>query len=423
MAAIVKQQPWLKDEQRTLEAVVVSTGVLTEEGGGYVEVIDRPRRGPIVLVAGSWGLAAFELKTFPSTYAASLHYKALARSRVTMGEALMGRPGAGFVITRGDYSYVVGGGGLFVVDVSGLDRPDASMALVSESGRLHHVYGKHMVRTGIGGQGELSTGPTDGGDEAAAIRGDVLFVVGGRGLATFDISDPTKLPTKLGGCLTGVATRAGGAHCLAHASEPVLYVVGGFGLATIDVSDPSNPEPLVVDGPAPLQQPWMKDASTGQSQKTTVLLTGAATIRGNEGMEIVGDDLYLSGGEGVACFDISNPRNPVRRFHVKTGVETRSGGACIAHAEGVVYVIGGLGLAAIDVRATPPRLVAKTSAVVVTREGGGDVKYYVDPEDGAGKLVIAGGGGLRVLTADHAAWAPYDGERGVMQPGDCCTIL
>ena len=69
-------------------------------------------------------------------------------------------------------------------------------------------------------------------------------------------------------------------------------------------------------------------------------------------------------------------------------------------------------------RATPPRLVAETSAVVVTREGGGDVRYFVDPKDGAGKLIVAGGGGLRVLVADHAARGPYDGEMGV-----CYTVL
>ena len=71
-------------------------------------------------------------------------------------------------------------------------------------------------------------------------------------------------------------------------------------------------------------------------------------------------------------------------------------------------------------RATPPRLVAKTSAVVVTREGGGDVRYFVDPKDGAGKLIVAGGGGLRVrvLAADHAAWDPCDAEMGA-----CYTVL
>jgi len=42
----------------------------------------------------------------------------------------------------------------------------------------------------------------------------------------------------------------------------------------------------------------------------------------------------------------------------------------------------------------------------------------VDPKDGAGKLIVAGGGGLRVLVADHTAWDPCDAEMGA-----CCTIL
>ena len=111
MAAVVKAQPWLNDEQRTLLASTVSGAAtaVVPESGGYVEVIERAR-GLIVLVAGGVGLAAFELKTFLSTH------KALARVPTSAGT----RQGGAFVITRGDYSYVVGGGGLCVVDISGL---------------------------------------------------------------------------------------------------------------------------------------------------------------------------------------------------------------------------------------------------------------------------------------------------------------
>ena len=95
MAAVVKAQPWLNDEQRTLLASTASGAAtaVVPESGGYVEVIERAR-GLIVLVAGGAGLAAFELKTFLSTH------KALARVPTAAGT----RQGGAFVITRGDYS-------------------------------------------------------------------------------------------------------------------------------------------------------------------------------------------------------------------------------------------------------------------------------------------------------------------------------
>ena len=458
MAAVVKAQPWLNDEQRTLLASTASGAatVVVPESGGYVEGIERAR-GLIVLVAGGAGLAAFELKTFLSTH------KALARVPTSAGT----RQGGAFVITRGDYSYVVGGGGLCVVDISGLDargeaydEPDASMALVSDAShqvRLSQPWTKdagfgpsstpEVVCTGVETIHEHRRHVSETHvritikvpSMAAQIRGDVLFVVGGCGrLATFDISDPAKLPRKLGGCVTTVTTGGrlapgvnaaateGGAHCLVHASEPLLYVACGRGLAIVDVSDPSNPKPREWRAPVRLSQPWSKDVRFGPMETTTVLSTDVSTWDGNPGMAIVGDDLYVSGGKGVACFDISDPRNPVKRFRVAVG------GSCVAYGEGTIYAIGGLCLAAIDARASPPRVVAKTSP------GGADVKYYVDPEDGAGKLVIAGGGGLRVLAADHTAWAPgdqlplcdgpfYDGDSAPGEvtevPGECCTIL
>ena len=333
----------------------IATGVAAHEAGCHI-AIDAERKW--ALVAGSYGLAAFDIQEVQAPRKMAF---------VKTGVASFG--GGCYVLIDGGeremVAYTVGGYGLAVISLAGLRAEPASMAKI----------------------GGCETGVcTVNGDEAAQLLAEdgLLFVAGGDVFSVIDVSTPTE-PTKITQIKTGVGSNMGGAHCIMHGERPIVYFAGGYGLAVIDVSDPRAP------------------AKVGATIKT-----GAASALGDEGMVISADKrtLFVSGGDGLATFDIAtDPLLPARLSWMSTGVATKDGGAHIGLVSpSYVIVAGGLGLAAIDVsdREQPAKLNT-TSSGVATVKGGAHIAIYGEQAEYA---VVVGGMGLSILSTNHGEWQP-----------------
>ena len=339
----------------------VKTGVAAHEAGTHVACDAQSKRA---LVAGSYGLAAFDIRDVTAP-----------RKMAFVKTGVATFKGGAYVLIKGATAFVVGGYGLAVIDLGGLNAEPSSMEKI----------------------GGCNTGVcTYHGDEACQLRtrpsGDLLFIAGGGGFAVIDVSNPRE-PVKVKQIDTGVASNIGGAHCLLHTEKPIVYFAGGYGLAVIDVTDPTAP------------------VKVGSSIKT-----GAASLQGNEGMEISPDgrSLFIAGGDGLAIFDIAtDPLKPVRASWLSTGVATKEGGAHLAIVSStLILVAGGMGLAAIDVsNLTEPKKVGMTSSKVATHKGGAHVAVYGERNEYA---MVVGGMGMSVLTTDFAQWKPGGGACSVM---------
>merc|ERR1712048_93148 len=105
------------------------------------------------------------------------------------------------------------------------------------------------------------------------------FVAGGKGLAVYDISDPTS-PSRLGNVInTGVLTNQGGV-AITFIGDRML-IAGSKGLVAYDISSPASPVRL------------------GEVVKTGVLSHGSECI-GGAGIALAGNALFIVGGKGVA---------------------------------------------------------------------------------------------------------------------------
>ena len=335
----------------------INTGVASHEAGCHV-ACDAERKW--ALVAGSYGLAAFDIRDVKAPSKMAFVKTGVASFK-----------GGCYVLIDGEIAYAVGGYGLAVIDLGGLRAQPARMEKI----------------------GGCNTGVcTVHGDEACQLKDGLLFVAGGDGFAVIDVSTPTE-PTKITQIKTGVGSNVGGAHCIIHGKLPIVYFGGGYGLAVIDVSDPRAP------------------VKVGASIKT-----GAVSWEGNEGMEVSADGrtLFVAGGDGLAIFDIAtNPMEPVRLSWMSTGVATKEGGAHLGIVSpSVLIVAGGMGLAAIDVsNPHQPTKLKMTSSGVATHKGGAHVAIYGEQSECA---VVVGGMGMAILSSDHGEW-----KAG----GGCCALM
>ena len=136
----------------------VKTGVAAHEAGTHVACDAQSKRA---LVAGSYGLAAFDIRDVTAP-----------RKMAFVKTGVATFKGGAYVLIKGTTAFVVGGYGLAVIDLGGLNAEPSSMEKI----------------------GGCNTGVcTYHGDEACQLRtrpsGDLLFIAGGGGFAVIDVSN------------------------------------------------------------------------------------------------------------------------------------------------------------------------------------------------------------------------------------------
>jgi len=151
-----------------------------------------------------------------------------------------------------------------------------------------------------------------------ALDGDTLFVVDGSGLATFDVTDPSR-PAPLG------AYRATEWCAAVALSADLAFLACGDELQVLDVAAPSSP---ALAASLPIGVPLYDVAASGSLVTLTGLGDGldvvdvstptspslVASMSADEGfgVSMQGTQAYLALGEaGVAVVDLSNPLVPV----------------------------------------------------------------------------------------------------------------
>ena len=228
------------------------------------------------------------------------------------------------------------------------------------------------ISTGVGYHGTHASGHIYVVDERN------VFVVGGKGVAVLDISDPTNVMC-VAKVKTGVLYNGGGRIAMIPNSK-VALLTGTAGLCVLDISDPPNTKVLKVIKQTPV------DAECGR-----VAIVDAETA-------------LIVGQLGVGVLDISNPQNVEQvAAKVKTGVMSSGPGAtsdvarvAIIPNSKVALVTGGKGLCVLDV-SDPPNAkvlkVFKNNKKEIGVPEGGKITFV----DAQTALVVGGVGGLAVL--------------------------
>mmetsp|Transcript_43870 Transcript_43870/g.102589 ORF Transcript_43870/g.102589 Transcript_43870/m.102589 type:complete len:367 (-) Transcript_43870:476-1576(-) len=308
-----------------LEVVATLDTGVQQWGGGSVCI-----SGSLAYITGGWGLAIVDI----SDPAAPKRIQKVDTG-VLCGSFFSSASG---VALAGDFAIVVGGLGLAVVDVS--VPAEAKAVAKLDTGVMTYDAGGNVV-----------------------VSGKRAFVTGCRGVAIIDISDPRK-PMVVAKGNPGVLSQwtaweeGSGRSAIVDStyiigSMPYVgshLLVAGRGLAVVDCTDPAAP--LVV-------RPGIK--------------TGVLTDKG--GSVAVSDDgktAYVVGGHGVRVVDVSNPWRPVMGPAFQTGVLTKAGGghACLV-GDAKLLVVGGLGMVLVDVTDPfKPTVLGRSSSTVATKEGG-----------------------------------------------------
>ena len=199
------------------------------------------------------------------------------------------------------------------------------------------------------------------------------LVVGGKGVAVLDISDPANVMC-VAKVNTGVLTRACNGRIAIIPNSKVALLTGEGGLCVLDFSDPPNTKVLKTIKETPV------DYECGR-------------------LAIVDAETALIVGQlGVGVLDISNPQNVEQvAVKVKTGVLTSTpheARIAIIPNSKVALVTGGHGLCVLDVSDPPNAKV---------------IKLFKKRNKETGVLV-EGGGGITIVDAQTALVV---GKRGV----------
>jgi len=235
-------------------------------------------------------------------------------------------------------------------------------------------------------------GPTGaGGAQLAKMDGNVLYLLGNKGLAVFDVSTPNKLDaaaSKIAKIETGIIDWESQVAMAFNATT--MYIAGGKGMAVYDVSDVRNPKMVGdaidtgvlsrSDGAAILingnrlylagsKGLLVYDVTNAQSPlklgnviDTGVIKTLAqcAMCLGTPPSEDQQPPLYICGGGGLAVFSLENPDVPQKKGDtIDTGALDINGGASMVLSGSRLFVAGGKGLGSLDV--TDPMAPKKIS--------------------------------------------------------------
>lgn len=218
-----------------------------------------------------------------------------------------------------------------------------------------------------------------GGAALAKMDGNLLYVLGNKGLAIFDVAHPEKIDaaaSKIAQVDTGCIDIE--SQCAMAFNGTHMYIAGGKGLAVFDVSDARNPQKV-----------------------SDVIETGVLKFGDGAAMVINGNRLYVAGGKGLVVFDISKAQAPLKLGDViDTGVITFHAQCALclgtpptADQQPPLYVCGGGGLVVFNLE--NPDVPQKQGDTIETgalkRDGGASMLL-------AGtRLFIAGGKGLGSL--------------------------
>jgi len=104
-----------------------------------------------------------------------------------------------------------------------------------------------------------------------------MYLAGGKGFVTFDVSKPLEPVKKEAVTNTGLLSDNGGAAMLVT-EDRTLYLAGGKGLGVYDISGEKPVLKVNID-------------------------TGVISSDGNVDLKIIGDSLFVCAGKGLATFD------------------------------------------------------------------------------------------------------------------------
>ena len=220
------------------------------------------------------------------------------------------------------------------------------------------------------------------------LEKNILFVAGGKGLAVFDVTDPSNM-TRLWKGETGVASYDCWPHIQLDQQRKLLFFVGDKGLAVFNVNDPHNPERVWKGETGVIQHAGDRGKGADGGGGTIALAPGSKLA-------------FVVGGGGLASLDVSDPCTGVKILgKVDTHVCCYGSNGCVKldPTGSAAFVAGPRGVAIIDVT-DPCAMVAKSkdkTGVQSGRMGGGN--DYIDFH--GGYSYIGGGWGLAVCQLEE----------------------
>lgn len=208
-----------------------------------------------------------------------------------------------------------------------------------------------------------------------SVLGSHAFIIGSQGMLVVDISTPAE-PKTLAVMDTGVLSSMSGGSVFVDTKY--AYVVGGGGMRIFDVSDPAAPKPV------------------GDKIDTTVNMSNAGGC-----VTVKGGLAYITGGQGFAVFDVKDPAKPTKLSVLNTGVLTLEDSGCVALVGQYAYVGGIQGLCCIDV--SNPAKPALVGSTISTGVFGATGPGYLQYDESRKMLYVSSGMGLAVFDVSEPA--------------------
>mmetsp|Transcript_10861 Transcript_10861/g.22430 ORF Transcript_10861/g.22430 Transcript_10861/m.22430 type:complete len:394 (-) Transcript_10861:95-1276(-) len=265
-------------------------------------------------VAGGKGLAVFDVSNgcaAPKKVGETIDTGALTHNS-----------GAALCICDG-YMYVAGGNGLAVFSLKSSAEKPVKLGEVIDTGALSHNGGASIMVVEQGGR-------------------NLLYVLGGKGLAVMDIGASVENPPRVGEVLnTGCVSSCGCPALCKSGSGELMFMAGGKALGILNVTDPRAP------------------AMVGQPINTGVMAhSGGSAMVVDTSDQLYGKmhTLLLAGGKGLGVFTLPNAKDFLegkaldRKGKIETGALSHDSDSAILLDEStrMLYTAGGNGLAVFD---------------------------------------------------------------------------
>lgn len=232
---------------------------------------------------------------------------------------------------------------------------------------------------------QIDTGCVDLESEAdMLVNGSIMYIVGGKGLGICDISNARE-PKMVGDVMTtGVLSFSDAATLLRY--DNYMYIAGGKGLAVYDISNPQSPLKL----------------GDGQDTGVIAMCAQSCMLLGTPPSEEKPPPLYVCGGKGLQVYSLEDPKVPAKVGEkIDTGALCHDGGASMAIKGDRLFVCGGKGLANLDLsNPMEPKIVACISTGCCSWQGGASIILKDDT------LFVCGGNGLGTFSILNHTVAP-----------------